>query len=387
MATWLSDYLRILGSCVHTVLISGRGMQRLRRLGYLLAWLTVFPGFALVGFVCLGLDRLLFKELRSARLEAPLIIVGNHRTGSTFLQRLLAKDQGTFATATLVDIFLPSLLQKRLLAVFAALDRAVGRPLGRVVGWLDERWGQDYRQVHPMGITLPEEDEFWLILGLKSGAIWETFPLTKGFRRFFWTDSDMPTGEADRAMALYGACALRQHRFHRDRHGEQAVWMTKNPLFTPKTRALRRAFPDARFLVLIRDPRKVVPSTASLLHAAWWATGTLATGELAMERVHEICERFYDELPPALDGLPPERCVYVRFEDLKADNLGTLERSLGQLGVPVTAELRAAIEENQRQGYRPTHSYSLEDWGLSEEGIIERYRGVMEEWGYLEEGA
>ena len=340
MSTWLVDYLSLLSDGLRTVLISGRGSQRLRRLGFLIAWVTVYPGFTLVNGLFMAMDPLLYGDLRREPLHRPLFILGNHRTGSTFLQRLLAQDRGTFATARLVDILFPSLLQKRLIAAIGRVDAKVGAPLARLVRWLDGRWGQDYRQVHPMGINLAEEDEFWLIMPLKSGAIWETFPTVKRFRRFFWTDAEMPAAEADRALRFYRACARRQRVFCGG-----ATFLSKNPLWTPKAAALRRAFPEARFLVLVRDPRKVVPSTSSLLHAAWRGTGAVHDEDVEAERVHEICERFYDEPLLALEGLPPEQLAVVRFEDLRTDTLGTLQQVFGQLELPITEGLRKAIEE------------------------------------------
>jgi hypothetical protein len=101
-----------------------------------------------------------------------------------------------------------------------------------------------------------------------------------------------------------------------------------------------------------------------------------------MEMVHEISERMYGETLDNLSDLPPERLVVVKQEDLVSDLDGTLSGMLGQLGLPYTETLRAAAERARREGPKRTHRYSLADWGLTEAEVIDRYRGVMERWGY-----
>ena len=376
--SWFGDYLALLADGLKTVFVTGRSLgQRLRHLGLLVLWCTLWPGLVIGHRSAIWLDRLLSPGVEAVPLERPFIVLGNHRTGSTFLHRLIAKDTETFSTARLYDVLFPALWQKRLFRGIGRVDAAIGRPLGRLIDWLDARWATDYRDVHPMGIRLPEEDEYWLVLLLKSAILWEVFPRVDRLRRHFWVDSEMPPAEADRAMAFYARCARRCHAFHGGR-----TWLSKNPLFSPKAAALRRAFPDARFLVLIRDPHAVVPSTASLLHAAYRGVGAVGDDETRMEMVHEICQRFYDEPLEALDGLPPEQLAVVRFEDLKTDLEGELSRVFEQLDLPFTDALRAAIAENNARPYKRTHSYRMEDWGLDPEGLERDYAAVLEKWGY-----
>lgn len=376
LSSILRDYAAGLADAASTV-IRGPAARRWRRLGYLVAHATVLPAVWASSAVPLALDNLLYPGWAREPLERPLFIVGNHRTGSTFLHRLLAGDTQTFATFRLFELALPAVTQKRLVRAMGRVDAAVGGPLAALVRWLDARWATDYRDVHPMGITLPEEDEYVLFFRVASAAMWETFPDVPRMRRHFWSDTDMDPAELDGHLAFYRRVAQRQRH-----HLGQGTWLSKNPLFSTRVRGLRRTFPDARFVYLVRDPRKVVASTASLLHAALSGVGALRSREQLMEMVHEICERMYGETLDNLADLPPERLVVVRQEDLVADLDGTLERMLEQVGLPYTDALRAAAERARRDGPKKTHRYSLEDWGLTEADVIERYRGVMERWGY-----
>jgi len=376
MTRLLADYTAMLADGLRTVL-RARGPQRWRRLGFLVILLTVYPAWVAFTSLCLLLDPLIAPGVLDEPLPAPVFILGNHRTGSTFLHRLLAVDEETFATARLWDLLLPSLLQKRVLGVMERLDAALGGTGRRLITWADARWMNDYRQVHPMGIWLPEEDEYFLFYRLQSAALWECFPRVKRLRRLFWSDTEMAPDELDGAMGFYRRMAQR----HRRARGG-ATWLSKNPLFSARVSGLRRAFPDARFVVLVRDPRRVVPSTASLLHHALRGVGALSDTEQEMALIHEICDRFYDEPLAQLEGLPPERLVVVRYEELRADLVGTVEGFLTQIGVPVTPKLHEALVASTREGYRKTHSYQLEDWGLSEEEMKARYADVMAQYNY-----
>jgi omega-hydroxy-beta-dihydromenaquinone-9 sulfotransferase len=370
------DYAAALADAGGTVL-RGPAERRWKRLGFLLAFTTFLPSVCVSGAVAMALDAVLYPGWRRQPLERPLFIVGNHRTGSTFLHRLLAQDTETFATLRLHELVLPAVCQKRLLRALSRVDAAVGGPGAALVRWLDARWARGYRDVHPMGINLPEEDDFVLFFRLASGAMWETFPDVPRLRRHFWSDTDMDPAEQDGHLAFYKRVAQR-HRYHLGR----GTWLSKNPLFSTRVRGLRRTFPDARFVYLVRDPRKVVASTASLLHAALTNAGALRSQEQLMEIVHEMCERIYAETLDNLADLPPEQLVVVKQEDLVADLDGTLSRMLGQLGLPHTQTLRAAAERARRDGPKKTHKYSLEEWGLTEADIRERYGAVMERWGY-----
>lgn len=374
--TLLREYLTAVADALRTTL-TARGGRRWRRLSYLMVFVFLLPPLWMVCTVALALDHLLYPGWKRQPLTAPLIIVGNHRTGSTFLHRLLAEDAETFATFRLAELALPAVVQKRLVRGLGRIDAALGGLGDRLVDWVDARWATDYRHVHPMGLRLPEEDEYVLFLRMASAALWETFPTVRRFRRHFWSDSDMDPAELDDVMGFYRRLAQRQ-RYHLGR----GTWLTKNPLFSGRITGLRRAFPDARFVYLVRDPRKVVPSTASLLHAALDGVGALDSPEQHMAMVHEICERTYRETLAHLEDLPPEQLVVVRQEDLIADLEGTIGAALGQLGLPVTDALRQAITRARERGPNRTHRYSMGDWGLTEAELVERYGDVMERWGY-----
>ena len=68
-------------------------------------------------------------------------------------------------------------------------------------------------------------------------------------------------------------------------------------------------------------------------------------------------------------GRPP---IDVQLDALKRDPMGAVERVYEQLGTPLTAEARAAMERwlAQRTVRHGAHAFALRDFGLSEEGVM-----------------
>lgn len=376
VATMLLDYLSAVGHVGSTVL-TGPAHRRVGRLATLGILTGVVPPLTMVGAVAGVVDHLLYPRWADTPLDRPVFIVGNHRTGSTFLQRLLARDAEQFATTRFVDLFLHSVTQKRALAALGALDQRLGGRGKALVDHLDARWATDFRTVHSMGLTQPEEDDYLLLTRMASAILWEVVPDSPRLRRHFWSDVEMDPAEQDGHLQAYARLA-RRHKHH---HGGR-VWLSKNPLFSARVKGLRRSFPGARFIYLVRHPEQVVGSTASLLHAGLGGMGALRDTDHLRALVHEMCLYMYDQTLADLEDLPPEQLVCLRQEDLRAAPVDTLRPALAQLGLDWSPALDAAARAPAPRSKHGGHRYTLEDHGFSMAEVQERYAHVMERWGY-----
>ena len=96
----------------------------------------VFLGLTLlsiVNMIMLALDVLFFPRLRDTKVEAPVFIVGNGRSGTTHIHRILSADGDRFSFFKTWELLLPAVAQHRLVAALDAFDRKV---LG---GWVRRR--------------------------------------------------------------------------------------------------------------------------------------------------------------------------------------------------------------------------------------------------------
>src|SRR5512147_1845724 len=95
-----------------------------KRLIFLILFYIVWPLGSLMHWFFFWLDDILFPAYKDHPIDRPLFILGNFRSGSTFLHRLLSRDSETFTSLTTWDIYLtPSVTQKKITQLFAWMDK------------------------------------------------------------------------------------------------------------------------------------------------------------------------------------------------------------------------------------------------------------------------
>ena len=75
-----------------------------------------------------------------------------------------------------------------------------------------------------------------------------------------------------------------------------------------------------------------------------------------------------------------DRFADVSFADLQADPVSTLRTSYESLGLTFTDTTRQSVKrwaEEHRPGSRGIHDYALDDYGLTPEGVRERFADYL----------
>jgi len=75
-----------------------------KRLIFLILFYLIWPVGSLIHWCCFLLDDIFFPGHKTQPIDKPLFILGNLRSGSTFLHRLLSRDSDTFTSLTTWDI-------------------------------------------------------------------------------------------------------------------------------------------------------------------------------------------------------------------------------------------------------------------------------------------
>ncbi len=98
----------------------------------LLIILIVFPSYVLIeliNWIGLMLDAVFFSSYRSQKIREPVFIVGVMRSGTTFLHRLMARDEAHFTSMKHWEIlFAPSIIQKKIFNAIGAADHFFWQP-------------------------------------------------------------------------------------------------------------------------------------------------------------------------------------------------------------------------------------------------------------------
>jgi omega-hydroxy-beta-dihydromenaquinone-9 sulfotransferase len=126
--------------------------------------------------------------------------------------------------------------------------------------------------------------------------------------------------------------------------------LVKNPVYTSRISLLRMIWPDAQFVHIHRDPRRVFVSTVHFWRTllAWLALQKY--DHVDVERlVLETYPRIMSALLEQAAGLPPNRFVEVAFERFEREPMNELERIYERLGLPGLEEARPRFEAYLRR--------------------------------------
>jgi hypothetical protein len=353
-----------------------------------IAWIAAFyPLFALLEvatWTCLLLDKLLYPGFRKQEIREPVFILGNPRSGTTFLHRLMAKDvQGMTSMVAWEILFAPSIVQRKVGRALSIVDRWLGRPFYKLLRALERRL---YESVLSRRFTLvePEEDEY-LFVHTWSTLVTSTFSAVMddahAYTRF---DKALPRWEKRRIMRFYRRC-LQRHLFaHRAESAARRHYLAKSPPSTPKIDTFYRWFPDARFIYLVRSPLQVIPSYLNLMEVQWRAMADPLKPWAAREWVIDMARHWYSYPLERLDRAPPESYIIVRYDDLVADPEATVRGIYDHLGLDLDpAYARVLKQEAERaRSYRSRHHYDIKEMGMTREEIVEVFRDVFDRFGF-----
>lgn len=183
-------------------------------------------------------------------ITAPVIIVGQMRSGTTRIQRLLACD--------------PRLTFTRFYESWNPIPSSAGRPLidrrklkGRMGLLCARLLNPQFDTIHPTHWNAPDEEiglHGLSIFGAAFEAQWRVPNYTAAIENGTWVAVYREFKQLLQTLAWL--------RGDDGRH----PWILKVPQFSQDLADLLTVFPDARLICLSRDPAEVAASSASLVH-------------------------------------------------------------------------------------------------------------------------
>jgi hypothetical protein len=346
----------------------------------LFSLLVTVPVVATLDVLCFALDPLLFPSLGATKIEKPVFILGHARSGTTLLHRLMSADGDRFSAFRLYELFLPSLLQKRIVRALGAFDRRwVGGAIERrVLAWEDRRFGKT-RHVHAMSLFAPEEDDGVLTYSCASGAWIVRLPYL-GELDFYHVDT-LPVRKRRRIMRFYAECVRRQLCAN----GADKTHLSKNPIFAGRVESLLETFPDARIVVPFRHPYETIPSLLELMRLAWkMRRWTDAEMERSLRVLAEQSFHTYRYPLEVLARHPETPHAIVDYAKLVAEPKRVVEEVYAALGIEVTEAFARTLDAEQERArkHETAHRYSLDAFGLQAGEIHARLADLFERFGW-----
>jgi hypothetical protein len=302
-------------------------------------------------------------EVRDERVDAPLVVIGMFRAGTTFLSNLLEQDPGNRA-----------LLRWEAGDSVPPPTAADFRNGPRVEA---ARAGNDMlEQINPRIRAIHHEEP--------DGPTECIALMSQDFKSLSW--------EAIANVPTYGRWLLEvdqrsAYEYHRlalqvlQSGGVRGRWTLKSPHHALNLESLTAVYPDAQLVLLHRDPIVLCASVCSLIgtlsgtfsdadHRAYIAEHWVAMLE---ESIHRI-DRFRATHPehPVVD---------IRYDDLVHDPVATVESIYAAAGAtPLSGEARDAMHTyivGHPKGSLGEHGYDLAKFGLDAASLAERFSAYV----------
>ena len=311
-------------------------------------------------------------EILARPLKNPVVIVGPMRSGTTRLHRLLASDK-RFAHLRSFETISP-VPRPEFEAVLAGEAEDFRPKLASRILKVARLANPRTLSIHPTGAFEPEE-ELGLIAASMYGMKWEAQWHVPGYAEWCAGESAVP---AYRHMAnLLRLIGWSQQE------SSLRPWILKTPQHMLDLPALLEVFPDARLIFTHRDPRQVVGSAASLA----WNQTTIYTDRVSPQETGrqwlDKTDQMIAKMRSARDAIPRDRMIDVQYEDMEQDWRGTMERVYRFLGLdmePAVPAMQRYLDRSANLKRNP-HRYSLEEFGLSEGEVNERFADYTETYG------
>ena len=321
--------------------------------------------------VALLVDRL---RLRALQREHPEIldeevrvaaeICGLPRTGSTLLHRLLAASPQLTSTASWECSYpLPFPGEGP-----DAAERK-RRARERMEAFL--ALSPEFAQIHTVTWDGPEED---VILVDRSFT-------SMSFDSFYWVPSyGIWLRGYDQSKAYDELRQWLQALQWQDPSRAGKPWALKSPHHLTAAETVLDTFPGCKIVMTHRSPVQAVPSYASMV-VSMTSQYTDSADPKAIGRYWS--DRFQETLGSfgSIRQARPDRFVDVHFKAMLTDPLAEVRRVLTELGLTPgpadDAAWEAYLEQNRAERHG-SHSYTAEDFGLSEEQLARDFAPYME---------
>lgn len=306
------------------------------------------------------------RAIDDAKILPPIFILGVWRSGTTFLHNILSKDP-RFAYPTRYQVRHPN--------TFLTFDPFMRRLSGRLSARKriqDNVW---------ISHDSPDEDEIALCqLSLRSPILSYIFP-----RRAAFYYQHYDTFENTDASDLQAWQSALVHFLSKLTVRYQRPLLLKSPDHTGRLKILAGMFPEARFILIHRNPYTVYQSTL-LTHEKTVGMWSLQTEDgVDFERlILERNQRIFSKLFRDLDEVSPERICQVSFDQLEADPIHQAKQIYSRLNLSgfLEVEERMASYIKSLKNYKKNQHERLS--AMQKRQVFQYWSQAFEHWGYDE---
>jgi hypothetical protein len=347
-----------------------------KRFFVLLGWLLVYIPAEVINRLFFLLDEIFFPRYRRQEIRDPIFIIGNPRSGTTFLHRLLYKDRETFTSFTVWELILaPSITQRKIIWGLVKIGRWIGRPfqgLAENINRLLKKGRVD--KTHAIRLAEAEEDEHIMIHAWASETLFNLYPFMDKIFPYFYYDRDIPKAKQAKLMRFYKSM-LKRHLYA---HGGDKILLSKNPSHSSKVATLTEHFPGARFIKLVRNPFEAVPSMLNVMAIGLDIFCDPKDPYAYKSELMDLMTHYYF-YPVQFFAAREEPFQVIKYSQLTQHPSQTVSELYTWLGLQQSDTFKALVAETTRtqRQYKSAHRYPLQKMGLSRQVLFERFEPVF----------
>ena len=319
--------------------------------------LFLFPLFILlqiVHAVGLTLDNVLFSGYKNRATNKALFVIGIPRSGTTFIHRRLSKCLDTTTFSTWEAIFAPSICEKYVFKGLAFIDRIFGKIVSQLINWVIKLVGGTFHDIHTVLLEEPEEDYLTLLPVGACFILLFAFPQSKELYKLIAFDK-FSKKEQHAILNFYKSIIQRHLYFQKG----NPLFLSKNAAFSSWLPYLKKIFPDAKFILSIREPQTAISSQLSALKSARQLFGTDPKGTLSQSIILEAFKHAYKSIYEFTKRNSSNDYALIHQEALlKAPN-ELLQNGLKTIGIAVPEAFQFTEDSNKASKHQH-RAYSIE---------------------------
>lgn len=364
MSTIIFIHFKTLGKIVYLNCFKHFGIKRI-----LITILLLFALF-IIGITTIFfrvLDELFFPSYKKTIIKKPVFILGNPRSGTTFLHRLLCLDVENYTAMCLYHTIIPAVSFYKLVDFFALVDAKVGKPGKALTNLIDKVFFSKWENIHPTGLNKTEEDEGFYIFTFLSVAICLLCPYMEHFK--YLTIIDNFDEATKNKLKTYYKSSIKRLVYATGKH---KILLNKNVISTGRLNFILEIFPDAQMVYLVRNPKKTIPSFISMFSVTWpFLSPELKHNKQAYKTLGYVAVDFYKHFYAQKEKISKANLLTLTYNELVKSPTATVLKIYDYYQLPFTKTFVKKLEcdiksSNHKVG---AHQYSLENYGFTEAEI------------------
>ena len=350
-------YIPIFKRIVTAYIIMGKFLGKWISPFFLLP-MVIFLRF--IVFLFMFLDKFFYFSLSKISINDPIVIVGNPRSGTTFLQRFLVSN-GFGQGSQLWQMIYPSIILQKLLKPILPLLEFISPAKHHSTA------------AHKTSLSSVETDDVGMLFRFFDGFFLYGFFLSWSKKDLFnWVDPEIRDNSIRDFNWLESVWKRVLINSNSDRVVAKLFSVSAN---CPKFQA---RYPNSKLLYMVRNPIDVIPSGLSLV------TGVLDKKFGFWNRSREDRDRFVSNLYRGLvelllrferdwrnNNIDKKKVLIVKYDAMMNDFDSLMNEIILFTDHNSTSSLKSSVKEtsDKQKIYKSKHKYDLSKFGLTKDKI------------------